>query len=103
MTVVNAAKKATEAPKVGSTSLSADLKDESEGADEDTAIPRIMYWVTPFFVSSFLLFVFMLLIFNVGVGLLNDIRVPSYQLPANDEKNKDNNRDWYAIWGNIEH
>tara|TARA_B110000238_G_C15750190_1_gene278832 strand:+ start:68 stop:355 length:288 start_codon:yes stop_codon:yes gene_type:complete len=81
MTVVNAARshKATEAPKVDSTSLSKDLKDDSEGLDEDgTAIPRIMYWVTPFFVSAFLLFVFMLLIFNVGIGLLNDVRVPSY-------------------------
>ena len=76
MTVVNAAKKVTE-PKVGSTASSADLDDDSAEA-EDTTVPPIMYWVTPFFVSAFLLFIFMVLIFNIGVGLLNDITVPNY-------------------------
>ena len=76
MTVVNAARKVVE-PKVGSTANSADLADE-DVAEGDTTIPPIMYWVTPFFVSAFLLFIFMLLIFNVGIGLLNDITVPNY-------------------------
>ena len=82
-TVVNAAKtlKKEGEPKLGSTASSAEIEDKEGdvGADEyTTQFPRIMYWVTPFFVSGFLLFVFMLLIFNVGVGLLNDIRVPNY-------------------------
>ena len=77
MTVVNAAKKVASEPKVSTTSLSADLSD-SELTEGDNTIPPIMYWVTPFFVSSFLLFIFMVLIFNVGIGLLNDVRVPSY-------------------------
>ena len=77
MTVVNAAKKVATEPKVGTTSLSAEL-DDSEVTEGDETIPPIMYWVTPFFVSSFLLFIFMVLIFNVGIGLLNDVRVPSY-------------------------
>ena len=77
MTVVNAAKKVASEPKVSTTSLSADLSD-SELTEGDNTIPPIMYWVTPFFVSAFLLFIFMVLIFNVGVGLLNDITVPNY-------------------------
>ena len=76
MTVVNAAKKVAE-PKLGSTESSKDLSDDA-AADDGTVVPPIMYWVTPFFVSAFLLFIFMVLIFNVGVGLLNDITVPNY-------------------------
>ena len=78
MTVVNAAKKPLADAKVGSTSNSADLKDEGEGAEGDDTFPGIMYWTTPFYTSAFLLFVFMLLIANIGFGLLNDIRVPNY-------------------------
>ena len=82
-TVVNAAKtlKKEGEPKLGSTSSSAEMDDKEDtgvSSDYTDAFPRIMYWVTPFFLSSFLLFVFMLLIFNIGVGLLNDIKVPSY-------------------------
>ena len=77
MTVVNAAKKVASEPKVGTTTLSAELNDDAVTVGDET-IPPIMYWVTPFFVSSFLLFIFMVLIFNVGIGLLNDVRVPSY-------------------------
>ena len=71
------------------------------GADPQMP-PRIMYWMTSFYLSAFMLFLFWLVMLNFGVNMLGSVQVPQYQLPANEEKNKDNNRDWYAIWGNIE-
>ena len=37
-----------------------------------------------------------------GFFTLGAIETPAYQLPATDEKNKENNREWSHMWGNIE-
>ena len=65
-------------------------------------LPKINYWVTPIVMSGILTFLFLLFVAYIGFGLLGDIQTPPYQLQANDEKNRENNRDWSKIWGNIE-
>ena len=64
--------------------------------------PYIRLWMTPSLLMGFLVTFFLLAIAAVSFSLLGAIQVPPYQLPANDEKNKENNREWQNIWGNIQ-
>ena len=63
---------------------------------------KIFHWVSPFFLSSFILFLIVFFMMYWAVMMLAAIETPAYQLPATDEKNKENNREWSHMWGNIE-
>ena len=75
---------------------------DTPAVDADDETPKIQYWMTPNLLSGILVFLFLVLVSLFFFGLLASVQVPIYQLPANDEKNKDNNRDWAAMWGNLE-
>ena len=57
--------------------------------------------MTPAFLTGLITTFFLYWMVSFGIGQLMDIQVPPYQLKY-DEKNKDNNRDWSKIWGNLE-
>eukprot|EP00355_Strombidium_rassoulzadegani_P006431 CAMPEP_0168617564 /NCGR_PEP_ID=MMETSP0449_2-20121227/5605_1 /TAXON_ID=1082188 /ORGANISM="Strombidium rassoulzadegani, Strain ras09" /LENGTH=111 /DNA_ID=CAMNT_0008658379 /DNA_START=1 /DNA_END=336 /DNA_ORIENTATION=- len=71
------------------------------GLKDDEPV-KINKWMSPSVISGLLTFLFLLIISLFSFGLLAAIQVPSYQIPANDGKNKDNYKDWSKIWGNIE-
>ena len=99
---------ANESVKSSSVSVKSSGDDDSDSKIEgslkatDSTTPKIQYWMTPNILSGILVFVFVAIIAFLGFGLLASIQVPIYQLPANDEKNKENNREWQNIWGHIE-
>ena len=58
--------------------------------------------MSPFYLSALILFTFLFFMTYWATMMLGAIEVPAYQLPATDEKNKENNREWSHMWGNIE-
>ena len=38
----------------------------------------------------------------LALTAIGSITVPKYQIQANSEKDKENNREWTNIWGNLE-
>ena len=64
--------------------------------------PRIQSWFTPNALSGMSIMVFIGIIFYLAISALDAIQVPSYQLPATDEKNPENNKNWIDMFGNIE-
>ena len=63
---------------------------------------KLNNYVSPIYLSGFILFTFLFFMTYWAVMMLGAIETPSYQLPATDEKNKENNREWSHMWGNIE-
>ena len=73
------------------------LLDEDVGAEPKLAVNsqyKLNNWMSPTILSGFLTIFFLTLVSYVGFGLLASISTPTYQLQANDEKNKENNREW---------
>ena len=68
-------------------------------ADENV---KMKAWMSPNALTGIMIFLLMVMFFIFGVFALNNVTTPAYQLPANNEKNKDSNREWSNIWGNIE-
>ena len=62
----------------------------------------IQKWMTPNLLAGLGVFLLFLFISIFGFGAMTAIQVPNYQLKANDEKNKEDNRDWVRMWGRIE-
>ena len=58
----------------------------------------IQKYASHVFVTGFLTFVFLATFIYIFIGALAAVQTPFYQLPANDEKNKENNREWQLIW-----
>ena len=48
------------------------------GADIANTTPRIMLWMSPTYLSGFMLFLFTLIMFFFGVNMLGSIMVPNY-------------------------
>lgn len=63
---------------------------------------KLNNFVSPFYLSALILFTFLFFMTYWATMMLGAIEVPAYQLPATDEKNKENNREWSHMWGNIE-
>ena len=57
--------------------------------------------LSPTFVTGLITVFFLYVMLSFGFGQLSDIQVPPYQLQY-DDRNRDNNRDWLKIWGEIE-
>ena len=49
-----------------------------------------------------MIFLFLVFMTLFGMSFMMAIQVPQYALKANDEKNKEENRDWTRMWGKIE-
>ena len=73
---------------------------DNRAADEPNL--RLKSWVEPDVLTGFLVFLIMIFFFLCGCSALDGVSVPPYQLQANSEKNKENNREWQNIWGAIE-
>ena len=57
--------------------------------------------LSPTFVTALITTFFLYVMLTFGFGQLMAIQTPPYQLKY-DEKNKENNKDWSQIFGNIE-
>ena len=63
---------------------------------------NIQNWMTPNLLAGIIVFLFLVFMTLFGMSFMMAIQVPQYQLKANDEKNKEENRDWTRMWGKIE-
>ena len=63
---------------------------------------NIQKWMTPELLAGIMIFLFLVFMTLFGMSFMMAIQVPQYALKANDEKNKDENRDWTRMWGKIE-
>ena len=72
--------------------------------EDPVIIPNVALanWVNPNMLSGSLLFLIMFMFAWLALTALGDISVPKYQIQANNEKDKENNREWQNIWGNLE-
>ena len=70
-------------------------------AAQEDKISEVNFVMSPTFVTGLITVFFLYVMLSFGFGQLSDIQVPPYQLQY-DDRNKDNNRDWLKIWGEIE-
>ena len=63
---------------------------------------KLSQWVNHDMLSGTLLFLMMFMFAWLALTAIGDITVPKYQIQANSEKDKENNREWTNIWGNLE-
>ena len=79
----------------------AKLKNNGPTPGEDPKAGELGSVMTPQFLTALITTFFLYWMLTFGFNQLMDIQTPPYQLKY-DSRNKDNNRDWSRIWGNIE-
>ena len=76
---------------------------EDENYTPDSERPDLLNaWVQPDILTGTLTMLLLFMFFWWGYRAAESIAVPPYQLTAPDAKNKENAKDWSAIWGAIE-
>ena len=73
-----------------------------DGNSTDLGNVNLAKWVNHDMLSGTLLFLMMFMFAWLALTAIGSITVPKYQIQANSEKDKENNREWQNIWGNLE-
>ena len=75
--------------------------EEGGSQKKDTGTLAIQKWMTPELATGFGTVLFILVIANLGFGLLGAIQTPPYQMPKKDQQGEETNP-FANIWGQIE-